>query len=70
MLSKLDAALATVPFDVASALIAFGAEQAFIWVGQEPKSPEEFFFELGKRVAQMKEEFWQRELERHNECQE
>ncbi len=70
MLSKLDAALAVVPFDTVATLVAFGAEQAFIWTGQQPKSPEEFFFELGKKVAQMKDQFWQRELERHNECQE
>ena len=68
MLSKLDAALAVVPFDTVATLVAFGAEQAFLWVGQEPKSTEEFYFELGRKVARMKDEFWQRELERHNEC--
>ncbi len=68
MLSKLDAALSIIPADTVATLVAWGAEQAFVWVGEEPKKPEEFYFELGRRVTQMRQQFWQAELERHNEC--
>lgn len=52
MLSKLEAALLTTNIDAITALVIFGADQAFIWTGQSPKSIEEFYVNLGNSIRQ------------------
>ena len=61
-LTKLDVALMTVPADMICALVAYGADQAAIWTGVEPKDVREFYFELGRRVRDMREKAWEKEL--------
>ena len=61
-LTKLDVALMTCPIDMICALVAFGADQASIWTGAEPRDIREFYFELGRRVSLMRDKAWEKEL--------
>jgi pyruvate-formate lyase-activating enzyme len=65
-MSKLEAALMTVPADLAHTLIAHGADQAFCWTGNEPLNLTEFYYELGRKVASQTALAWERELDRVN----
>lgn len=60
--SKLDVALMTVPFDLVAALVAFGAESAFIWTGSEPRDNSEFYFATGRQIANLTQKAWDHRL--------
>ena len=62
MLSRLDVALMQVPVDLISALVAFGSEQAFIWVGQRPRDDNDYYFQLGNHINNMCSKAWENEL--------
>ena len=63
-MTKLESALLITPFDVQASLIAYGAEQAFLWTGQRPQSENDFYFELGRKIQQMALKAWEEELDR------
>lgn len=52
------------PSDITTTLVALGAEFAFTWTGAEPRNREEFFIELGRRLARLTDSAWQKELAR------
>ena len=62
-MTKLETALLITPFDIVSALVAYGAEQAFIWTGCQPKDDSDFYFELGRKISQQTHKAWAEELE-------
>lgn len=62
-LTKLEVALLTVPFDTICALVAFGADQAFIWTGTEPRDRTDFFLHLGRMTGHLSENAWTKEIE-------
>ena len=64
MLSKLEVALLSVPPDMACLLVAFGADQAFIWTGVEPRDCSEFFFEMGRKIQRLTIEAGEKEVTR------
>ena len=60
--SKLDVALMMVPSDLVAALVAFGAEQAFIWNGFGPKDNSEFYYNLGQQLSNLKMKAWDHQI--------
>ena len=63
MLTRVEMALLTIPPDLVSALVAYGAESAFIWSGQRPQSDSDFYFELGRKIAKLTDRAWDAELQ-------
>lgn len=49
-----------IPADLASELIAFGADQALIWTGQSPDR-NRFFYQLGRLTEHLRHRAWERE---------
>lgn len=52
----------TCPVDMICALVAFGADQAAIWTGVEPRDPKEFYFNLGLTIRKLRDAAWEKEL--------
>ena len=65
-LSKLDVALMMVPAEMVAVLIGYGADQGFIWMGEEPRDPADFFFTLGRHTQYLTERAWAKRQEQ--EC--
>lgn len=65
-MNKLDVALASVPFDMACTLITYGADQAFIWTGAEPRDRADFFFNLGRATGRLQLNAFEKQWEEHD----
>ena len=63
MLTRVEMALLTIPPDLVSALVAYGAESAFIWTGSRPQSDSDFYFELGRKINHLTTKAWDSELQ-------
>ena len=63
-LTRLEAALLTVPADIVSVLVAYGADQAMCWIGYDPGAKSEFYVELGARIRTIRNQAWDKELNR------
>lgn len=53
--SKFEAALLTVPWDLISIFVQYGAERAFMWTGVDPNDRDAFFLEQGAQLRRLKQ---------------
>lgn len=62
-MTPLERALLTFPKDLIQALVEFGAESAFIYIGDQPINKNNFYDVLERKIFKLTDEAWLETLE-------